>query len=79
MLDNIKLIQKQMYYILTTNLTASTGPIPIIRGSTPTCATATILANGEIPLLAATSWDMRITTAAPSFMPDALPAVTVPF
>lgn len=58
---------------------ASTGPMPIISGSTPTCATATILANGTIPLFVAVSSDIRTTAAAPSFRPDALPGVTVPF
>jgi len=53
--------------------------MPIIWGSTPICATATILANGEIPLIIAVSSDMRTTAAAPSFTPDAFPAVTVPF
>lgn len=52
--------------------------MPIILGSTPICANATILANGEIPLFAAVSSDMRTTAAAPSFIPDALPAVIVP-
>lgn len=52
--------------------------MPIILGSTPTCANATILANGEIPLFSAASWDMRTTAAAPSFIPEELPAVTVP-
>lgn len=46
---------KNKHNILTTNLTASTGPMPMILGSTPTCATATILANGEIPLFVADS------------------------
>ena len=47
-------------------------------GSTPLWATATTYANGRIPFAAALSADIKTTTAAPSFIPDALPAVTVP-
>lgn len=65
-------------YLLTTNSTAGTGPMPIILGSTPASATATILANGESPFCIAVSADIRTTAAAPSLTPEALPAVTVP-
>lgn len=54
------------------------GPIPIIFGSTPTWATATILASGESSFCLAMSADIRTTAAAPSLIPEALPAVTVP-
>ena len=58
---------------------ASIGPTPIKRGSTPHCAYETILHNGFRFLSFASDWVVIIIKAAPSFMPDALPAVIVPF
>ena len=57
---------------------ASTGPMPMMRGGTPTTAEETILAKGSRPC-----WPMPCSlairrAAAPSFNPLALPAVTVP-
>jgi hypothetical protein len=54
------------------------GPVPIILGSTPASAIATIRAIALIPFLAAILLDIRTTAAAPSFIPEAFPAVTVP-
>ena len=57
---------------------ASTGPIPIILGSTPTTAELTIRANGFKLYFFTASSDAIIVAAAPSFNPDAFPAVTLP-
>jgi hypothetical protein len=57
---------------------ASTGPIPINLGSTPTTAEHTIFANGFRFYFSIARSDAIITAAAPSFNPEALPAVTVP-
>ena len=51
----------------------------MIAGSTPAVAQDTIRASGRTPRLAAVSAVISTTAAAPSLMPDALPAVTVPF
>lgn len=65
-------------FVHTTNSTAGIGPVPIIFGSTPDSASAIILAMGFIPFRCATILDINTTAAAPSFIPDAFPAVTVP-
>ena len=57
---------------------ALTGPIPIIRGSTPATADDTILAFGVRLFLVAASAEASKMAPAPSFNPDAFPAVTVP-
>ena len=57
---------------------AGTGPIPITLGSTPPLAFATIVAIGFIFNSSALRRLIRRTAAAPSFIPDAFPAVTVP-
>ena len=60
-------------------LIAGAGAKPIIRGSTPTVVEATIRARGlRLNSLMACS-DATKKAAAPSLMPEALPAVTVPF
>ena len=46
--------------------------------STPACAIATTFASGFKPWLLANSWLPNNTQAAPSFTPEALPAVTEP-
>ena len=57
--------------------TAGTGPMPMMRGSTPALAMPSTRARaGEPVLLAPHQWRPRIKAAAPSFTPDALPAVT---
>ena len=59
-------------------LAACTGPIPMMRGSTPTAAEATIRANG-FKLCILTPFSEAMSMAAePSLSPDELPAVTVP-
>ena len=50
----------------------------MIDGSTPHCAHETILAKGSIFLFFASSAVINTTAAAPSLIPEALPAVTVP-
>ena len=57
---------------------ALTGPIPIIRGATPTTAELTILAMGFKLYLARASLEAKSIAAAPSFKPEAFPAVTLP-
>lgn len=79
--NNISFSVKNIQYTvmeLTINSIAGIGPVPIILGSTPLWAIATIWAKGFISLLIASSFVIRTTAAAPSFIPDALPAVTVP-
>ena len=57
---------------------AATGPMPMIRGSTPARAPATHVAMGVTPSSFAFSSLITTTAAAPSLMPEALPAVTIP-
>ena len=57
---------------------AFTGPIPIILGSTPTTAELTILAIGFKLYFFTASSEAISVAAAPSFNPEALPAVTLP-
>ena len=57
---------------------AATGPMPMIAGSRPTVAKLAMRPNGFRPSCAAFLAVMTITAAAPSFRPDALPAVTPP-
>ena len=59
-------------------LLAYIGPTPIIFGSSPAVAYEAILARGSMPLLPASSADMTSAAAAPSFMPEAFAAVTLP-
>ncbi len=59
--------------------TAGTGPVPMIAGSTPAEAQSMMRASGLRPSSLAFSADITTTAAAPSLMPEALPAVTVPF
>ena len=54
------------------------GPVPIKEGSTPQLAQDLIETNFSIPLFLASSSDINIIAAAPSLMPEAFPAVTVP-
>src|SRR6266704_3004410 len=58
--------------------TASTGAIITHLGSTPLTACATIRAIGCLPSRDAFRSLVTINAAAPSFVPGALPAVTVP-
>jgi hypothetical protein len=50
-----------------------------MRGKTPAEAELTTRANGLSPYCAATDSEASSSTPAPSFTPDAFPAVTVPF
>src|SRR5258705_13468219 len=56
---------------------AGIGPIPMMLGSTPADEYALMRASGLRPNSLALAALIIITAAAPSFMPDALPAVTV--
>ena len=56
---------------------AGTGPMPIVAGGTPPTPHETSRANGRSPSSAARSGCVTTQIAAPSFWPDALPAVTV--
>ena len=58
---------------------ASTGPSPIMRGSMPEAPEATQRASGFRPSSRAFSALISSRAAAPSFSPEELPAVTVPF
>mmetsp|Transcript_30700 Transcript_30700/g.73591 ORF Transcript_30700/g.73591 Transcript_30700/m.73591 type:complete len:229 (-) Transcript_30700:495-1181(-) len=58
--------------------TAGIGPVPMIFGSTPAAAKLTTVASGVNPAAFAASSDISSITAAPSLIPDADPAVTVP-
>ena len=57
---------------------AGIGPVPITAGSTPAVANEAIRAIGVRPRFWASSALMSTRAAAPSLIPDALPAVTVP-
>src|SRR5262245_65344332 len=57
---------------------AGIGPVPMIAGSTPACAHDTIRASGVLPNLAASLAFISTNAAAPSLIPEALAAVTVP-
>ena len=56
----------------------ATGPTPMIFGSTPPSAPATKLAIGVTPSSFAFSSLITTIAAAPSLIPEALPAVTTP-
>lgn len=59
-------------------VTAGTGPVPMMEGSTPAMAEHTTEHRGSRPRRTASALDMTSTAAAPSFIPEELPAVTVP-
>ena len=57
---------------------AGAGPTPMMRGATPALAIATTRARGVRPWRRAASSEATSSAQAPSFTPEALPAVTVP-
>ena len=58
---------------------AGTGPMPMIRGGTPATAMPSTRAFGsELVSASGPASEASSSAAAPSLMPDALPAVTVP-
>ena len=59
-------------------LTAGIGPVPIIDGSTPVSAYPINFAIGFKPFSSALFFSIKTKAAAPSFIPDAFPAVTDP-
>src|SRR5690606_33077117 len=61
------------------NRAPGTVPVHSQAGSTPAWAYATRRAMGFAPRASAALRSMSTTAAAPSLMPEALPAVTVPF
>ncbi len=64
--------------LASTARVAGAGPMPIMRGATPTVAVATTRARGVRPCCLAAASDATISMAAPSLTPEALPAVIVP-
>ena len=58
---------------------AGTGPYPIVLGLTPAVAIPRILAAGSRFCSCAIVAEATINAAAPSLIPEALPAVMVPF
>ena len=56
---------------------AGTGPMPMTRGATPAADMPTTRAIGVRPCADALASDAISSAAAPSFTPEALPAVTV--
>ena len=58
--------------------TAGMGPIPITAGRTPACAYPNTRARGRSPAICAAEACAKTKAAAPSLIPDALPAVTEP-
>mmetsp|Transcript_9933 Transcript_9933/g.12392 ORF Transcript_9933/g.12392 Transcript_9933/m.12392 type:complete len:205 (+) Transcript_9933:1680-2294(+) len=59
-------------------LVAGTGPMPMILGSTPALEYPAILASIGNPFADAKSSEVTNSAAAPSLIPEALAAVTVP-
>ena len=59
-------------------LLAGIGPVPIIEGSTPALAHEAILAIGSIFFFLTSSLLITVNAAAPSLIPLAFAAVTVP-
>ena len=59
-------------------LAAGTGPKPMERGGTPATPVAITRTSGLTPALSPASRLATISAAAPSLMPDALPAVVTP-
>src|SRR3546814_1119833 len=57
---------------------ADTGPMPMNAGSTPQVAQDAIRPSTGAPRFAASSADISTSAPAPSLIPLALPAVTVP-
>lgn len=57
---------------------AGTGPIPMILGSTPAAPIPATRAMGVRPNCFTISSEARMQTAAPSLIPELLPAVTEP-
>ena len=57
---------------------AATGPMPMMRGSTPAAAPAMMRAMGLRPSSLALSADISTRAEAPSLRPEALPAVVTP-
>ncbi|MPN17491.1 hypothetical protein SDC9_164845 [bioreactor metagenome] len=67
-----------MLALFNASFIAGTGPSPITEGSTPPCPTDTNSAIGFNPCSLTAFSDATSTILAPSFIPDAFPAVTVP-
>src|SRR5512132_3491737 len=63
----------------STFLVAGTGPMPMTAGSTPAHDIPASRASGRRPSAAARDSDISTRAAAPSVIPEELPAVTLPF
>ena len=78
-LDDVHLIERESWLSASAFRDDGTGPIPMIRGSTPATAEETIRAIGSRLCFLTASSDAMRSAAAPSLMPEELPAVTDPF
>ena len=76
-MTSMSLIER-LAFVITFSI-AGIGPCPIIEGSTPDSARATIRIRGVSPSVCAWVAVVKTTAAAPSLIPDELPAVTLPF
>lgn len=76
--SNRSTLSKSHPALATACRTALTGPRPMTDGSRPVCAYDTIRPNGASARRSNSALETSTTAAAPSFSPDALPAVTVP-
>ena len=79
MISNRLISSKLHFAFFTASRIAFIGPRPIRAGSTPIEAQDTIFTKGLIDFFSARSKDDNNKAAAPSFIPDEFPAVTLPF
>ena len=77
-LDEVEVVERRGPRAATALRIASTGPMPMIIGSTPAVQYARMRASGLRPSSCAFFAVAITSAAAPSLMPDALPAVTEP-
>ena len=77
-LDDVHVGQRETRASQRVSSTPATGPSPMTRGSTPAAPAVTMRASGVAPALSPAVFDPTINAAAPSLMPEALPAVTMP-
>ncbi len=78
-LDEIEVAERKPGLLAALCCVAGAGPIPISDGSTPTVAQWVSRPIGASPCSFTPRSDASRIAAAPSTMPDALPAVTQPF
>ena len=75
--DAVKLVEAHVRSLASNLWIAGTGPMPMIRGATPAAAMLITRARGCKLCLFSASADASSRAHAPSFMPEALPAVMV--